>query len=231
MALRVVVYAEGALELSGIPALPRAAGAHLPERELGAAHVLVRRTIAHIAAARGEHILFEEPLLLVPDLRKPRGSDFLVPKNMRRLLSWHPSARRPHLAVVLLDEDGVEGRLQLVQGFLDDPWPTPVAIGVAVQEFESWLIGDMNAVRKALGGSPIDEPTHAEGMSPGHAKVLLGGWTRARSAVSADASTRRRIAEELQLEVLASASRSFKRFRDALREAVSRVTPEFPASA
>lgn len=219
MALRVVVYAEGAVELSGVPALPRAAGSSLPEHEQGAAHVLVRRSIALVDPAHGEEVLFEEPLLVARGVRRPHGSDFLARKNLRQLLTWPPSRRRPDMAVLLLDEDGDGSRLQLVKGFLDDPWPTPVAIGVAVREFESWLIGDMQAVRAALGGSPIDEPRLAEEMPRGRAKALLDGWIRSRGPADPDHAARKRIAEGLQLDVLAAASKSFKRFREELRDA------------
>ena len=105
MPIRVVVYAEGANELYGELVLPIAPRSTLTDEELGAAHALVRRTIESRAPAAAHGIQFEEPLRLVPSLRRPRGSDLLDRKSLRRLLTWGPHSR-PDLAVVLVDEDG-----------------------------------------------------------------------------------------------------------------------------
>src|SRR5262245_7315643 len=97
---------------------------------------------------RAESVRFEEPLRL--PARTPRGSDLRRRKNVRHLLTWGSHARRPDLAVVLIDEDGEEAILSTMTGFLEPRLELPVALGVAVREFESWLTADTQAVRDVL---------------------------------------------------------------------------------
>jgi hypothetical protein len=131
MLTRVVVYAGAPGTLRRVR-IAKAPGALLSDSELGAAHVLVRRTIDFLAPKPTPTLHFEAPLNLIAP-RPPRGSDLLDRKNLRRLLRW--PLRRPDLAVVLVDEDGVEDRLQTVKSYLDADW-VPNAVGVAVREFE-----------------------------------------------------------------------------------------------
>lgn len=220
MTTRVVVYAEGAGELYGALALRRTPGSPLSEVELGAAQILVRRTIALLDSDRGHAVQFEQPLNL-PTGRPPRGSDLLNRKNLRGLLSW-VGPRRPDLAVLLIDEDGKEARFSSVKSYLDSGWSPPVAVGVAVREFESWLIEDMQTVREVLGIT-IDEPPQRESMDPGEAKKMLAGWLEKSHQADPDRVVRGRIAERLRLEVLAHSSKSFQRFREELRAALTLI--------
>lgn len=220
MPTRVVVYAEGARELLGEFVLPRAPGSLLSEAEYGAAHVLVLRAIDFLSPKPFLGVQFEAPLNL-PTPRPPRGSDLLDRKNLRRLLGWPPN-RRPDLAVVLVDEDGVEDRLPTVRSYLDADWVPPVAVGVAVREFESWLIGDVQSVREVLA-IKIDEPQEREGMKPGRAKELLNGWIEKCDRAGKDRSVRVQIAGTLRIDELARTSRSFHRFHEELGAALALV--------
>jgi hypothetical protein len=217
--MRVVLYAEGTRELYGELILPRAPRSPLAEDDLGAAHVLVRRAIGSTTEGRGRAVQFEEPLRLSSNQRPPRGSDLLDRKNLRRLLTWsrHP---RPDLAIVLVDEDGDEERRDTVKAYLEAEWSPPVVIGVAVREFESWLITDLQAVRSALDIA-IDEPQGREGLEPGEAKKLLDGWIE--TSGESNRGARVRIAQELQLEALTRGSRSFRRFQEELGATLARV--------
>lgn len=211
---RVVVYAEGERELSGELVLSRAPRAPLAEVDLGAAHILVRRALGSLAPSLESGVEFEEPLMLVPGPRRPRGSDFLKRRNLRRLLTW--PLNPPDLAVVLVDEDGDKGRFTWIRSFLEDDWSPPFVLGVAVREFEGWLIGDIQAVRDVLGVT-IDEQPERERMEPGRAKALLDSWTSGKRV------ERLRIARQLQIDILERGSTSFRRFMDQLREYLLRI--------
>ena len=221
MPTRVVVYAEGARELFGEFVLEKAPGSPLSESDFGAAHFLVRRTIDHLVP-QPLTLQFEAPLNLTTT-RPPRGSDLLDRKSLRRLLAWVPH-RRPDLAVVLVDEDGVDSRLSTLRSYLEADWSPPVAIGVAVREFESWLIGDMQAVREVLE-IKIDEPREPEQMKPGEAKALLDGWLEERNRSKDGRGVRARIAARLRLDALVRTSRSFRRFHEELGASLALVPP------
>src|SRR5262245_3610446 len=217
MPTRVVVYAEGAKELHGEFVLPRAPGSILPETEYGAAHVLVQRScVRHLVQV----LQFETPLNL-PTPRPPRGSDLHDRKNLRRLLAWPPH-RRPDLAVVLVDEDGVADRHRTLKSYLDADLIPPVAIGVAVREFESWLLGAMQAVREVLATS-IEEPQDRESMKPGEAKELLERWIEKCDRTAEARLVRVRIAGAVRIDELARSSRSFQRFQQELGATLARV--------
>jgi hypothetical protein len=151
---RVVIYAEGPGELAGRKRYDRAPGSPLTEMELGAAHLLVRRCLDRCRNLSPESIIFEEPLR-TPRGPRARGSMLLDEGTLRPLLTW-PQSTRPHLAVVLVDADGKQGRQQELESFVEG-LSTQVAIGVAIQEFEAWLIADAEALKSVLH-KPLPSP-------------------------------------------------------------------------
>jgi hypothetical protein len=170
--VRVVLYAEGAGEVS-FSSLERGPGTSLLEEELGAAHLLLRRALEDGRSIPEAAVSFEEPLRLRRGGRIARGSDLLSSQRLRELLTW--PANPPDLAVVLVDADGASDRFQTLQRTAADR-SVPHAIGVAVQEFEAWLIADHAAVKRALGTSPSG-PAEIETLPPGRAKETLTRWT------------------------------------------------------
>jgi hypothetical protein len=121
-------------------------------------------------------VVFEAPLRV--RARLARGSDLLDRRTLRQLLSW--PVNQPDLAVVLVDQDGEPTRKLTLQAHLSAAPPLPVqrVVGVAVEEFEAWLISDMDAVRMVLGGD-LAEPRSPEKLEPRAAKQLLRGWISA----------------------------------------------------
>ena len=142
--LRVVIYAEGAGELTGRDMSgPR--GTVLTEQQLGAAHLLVRRCLIHTQGLASEDVQFEEPLRS-PRGQLARGSMLHSKTTLRPLLFWADEKRQPDLAIVLVDADGKEKarREELSLALRDIPLTAIAA--VAVQEFEAWRIADSQAL-------------------------------------------------------------------------------------
>jgi len=214
MSLRLVVYAEGALE-TGVPHGPRTPpGNELQDDELGAAHILVRRCLSANGRLPDAAIRFHRPLRTDAG-RVARGSDFLKVARLRKLLSWPPSPNRPDLAVVLVDADGDRSR----KGTLDAGTAmVPGArlgrvIGVAIEEFEAWLVADDRAVSEGLHAT-FPTPKAPETMAPQEAKLLLA---EAIALAGADPQVvRRTIAEKCGLDAISARCPSFADFRAEL---------------
>lgn len=183
MSLRVVLYAEGPGEDRGEDVWLPEPGELLPPDSLGAAHHLVARVIASVHTIPTAAIRFVSPLRLQG--RPHRGSDLLLTRNLRRLLTFASPPRRPDLAVVMVDEDEQPSRRKdLVASTQDLPLRSVVA--VPVREFEAWLIGDHASVRSLLGVT--GSPPAPETMARREAKRLLTNWMEA--AIATDSSQR-----------------------------------------
>jgi hypothetical protein len=213
MSLRVVLYAEGGRDL-GAATTQVAPGQALPEDALGPAHFLVRRSIEETRRIPEAAIRFEAPL------RTPRGivaqgSHLLDRKTLRQLLTWVHPARRPDLAVVLVDADGdTDRRRALVEVVADLPMH-PV-IGVARQEFEAWLVADASAVRAAIGRA-FDLPEDPERLPPREAKqrldAALGG---SATPLAQHREKRLQIAQGCDLAILRRRCAAYREFLEAL---------------
>jgi hypothetical protein len=215
MSLRVVLYAEGAGELRSEHSpgrLPAAPGELLLEEEFGPAHVLVRRTIQkHLGLPEGA-IRFEGPLRTRG--RIACGSDLLHHRTLRELLTWLDATKRPHLVIVLVDQDGHPDRRQeLEQRTLG--MPVPRVFGVAVEEFEAWLIADVKCLQEILGYAPVGNPS-PEGLKPGDAKRLLSEWSASSVVPRSSFDVRLSIASSCELPLLAQRCPAFDRFARAL---------------
>lgn len=90
------------------------------------------------------------------------------------------------------------------------------AVGVAVKEFESWLIADAKAI-----GQVIDNVHHdcqaPETLACGEAKQTLQKWSKDMTHPSRHLlDIRRELANVMNLDVVANVCPSFKAFRQAL---------------
>jgi hypothetical protein len=208
MRLRVVVYAEGEGETGGeARGLPPRPGDSLTEDRLGPGHILVRRALAAARGVPEAAVAFEQPLRTG---RGPlaRGSHLHQPRTIRELLTWISREREPELAVVLVDADGNNSRRATMLGWIAG-LHVEVALGVAAQEFEAWLIADVVALSRALGTS-VPQPPDPESMKPREAKKWLSD--RIAEAGADSRAARLQIANELDLDRLKSACRSFEEF-------------------
>jgi hypothetical protein len=174
MSLRVVLYAEGTADTAGEIRVRPKPREPLGEEWLGPAHRLVRRAIARARPRLPEAaILFEEPLRV--GVRVARGSDLLHRPTLRQLLTW-VTGKRPDLAVVLVDRDGAAPRhTELSVAIRDLAIPVTSVIAVAIEEFESWLIGDSAAVAQVL--PEATPPPQIESLDRRQAKSLLQQWS------------------------------------------------------
>ncbi len=156
-------------------------------------------------------VRFQRPLRTGRGL-VPRGSQLLDKATLRRLLSWPPGPRRPELAVVLLDADGDRQRGAAIEQAVGD-LPVRRVIGLAVQEFEAWLISDEKAVSQAIG-SPFPTQKAPERMKPREAKALLFDWIGRTGAD--DRTARLTIAAAADLGAIGSRCPAFRDFRSKL---------------
>ena len=172
MNARLVLYAGGATETSGPLSLPPPPGDPLDETGLGSAHILIRRSLSTEAGFPSPQIRFESPLRVRG--RIARGSDLRDPTRLRRLLTWARPELKPDLAIVLVDRDGEASRKRRIESSLQDIM-VPFVVGVAREEFESWLLADGRTVSRVFGIT-IPTVSPAEKMAPGDAKQTLADW-------------------------------------------------------
>jgi hypothetical protein len=212
--VRIVVYVEGPAEEGAARQFLPAPGDPIPEELLGPAHLLVRRCIAEGTEVPAEAISFEVPLLLRG--RIARGSDLRVCKNLHKLLAWPRPEDVPDLAIVLIDaDDDLQIRAHLTRCMEQRPLLRPTApVGVAFQEFESWLLGDQNAVH-AVVDHAYDGLPDREGMACGEAKRILQGWLATAHPDDPDArnEARKEIVIRASLDEMARRCRTFDEFR------------------
>lgn len=205
MALRVVVYAEGLRELAGRKREDVAPGSEIPEDDLGAAHVLVRRALRLAWRAPESAIRFEEPLRFRG--ARARGSHLTDTRSLRQLLTWLPGIR-PDLAVVFVDRDGQNGRAQELAKAATGRG-VDVALGVAIEDFETWLIADAAAIR-SITGTPFDVPGDVEALAPREAKRRLEQALHSGvEGLEEQRARRRAVAETCDLEVIRRRCRGF----------------------
>jgi hypothetical protein len=214
---RIVLYAEGPGDSGGELRMLPAYGTALAEPHLGAAHYLVRRTVARILSCPPDAVTFTAPLR-TPRGRHARGSDLLVPPILRRLVAFPPTPRRPDLAIVLLDEDGDRSRRELAKCM--EAGTVPSVLGIPAPEFESWLLCDHQCVCSQLS-TASDPPPEPDSMPPGQAKAYLRRLVATGPANVSWGEAARSIAQNLDLD-LAMRSRSFERFEKELRRCLLR---------
>lgn len=217
--MRVVLYAEGPGEAGLSGRLGPAPGDPIAEEWLGPGHVLVRRSIAERRSIPEGAVRFEAPLALRG--RAARGSDLRVCANLRKLLTWASPTRKPDLAVVLVDADGEGNQVHTeLTGCVGGEWNSrqlPVTVGVAVQEFEAWLLADQEAVHAAIGRT-YDALPDLEAMAPREAKTTLQAWLSAQAFKdrSTRVGARKAVAQQCRLDEVARRCPSFAHFRKAL---------------
>ncbi|HTQ03794.1 MAG TPA: DUF4276 family protein [Polyangiaceae bacterium] len=134
------------------------------------------------------------------------------------MLAWPAPDLSPDLAVVLVDRDGDAARRTLLQRIIEErgAMHPPTIVGVAQEEFESWLIADPKAASQ-VSGSIVEVPRAPDNLMPGEAKRTLADWT----ANAGDSFIARRlIAESMDLEVAANRSNSLRAFLADLRRFV-----------
>jgi hypothetical protein len=166
-------------------------------------------------------VTFEVPLVLRG--RVPRGSDLRVCRNLHRLLTWPRPADVPDLAVVLVDADGdPQVRGYLARCIEERPLPRPpVCVGVAAQEFESWLLADQRAVQDVLSRH-YDALPDLESLPRGEAKRRLQEQLSLAYPGDPDArrEARNAIVMGFDLDGVAHVCRSFDDLRRQLVRAV-----------
>jgi hypothetical protein len=210
MSLRVVLYAEGAGEAAGEIGLLPAPTEPLADEHLGAAHVLVARSIERARRIPSKAIRFESPLRV--DGRTARGSSLHTPQTLGRLLRWTDAERQPQLVVVLVDADGdATARRERIAEIVKRASP-PTVLGVSVQEFEAWLLADA----RALGACGLTAPALGE-MESLERRVAKSALSAALSdAFDSDRDRARQarisLARTLELDEVARRCRSFATF-------------------
>lgn len=207
-ALRAVLVAEGAGEVRPNPL--RGPLSTIPVEEWGPGHVLFARAIESRTSIPRRAVKFTEPL------RTSRGviarGSALHGKTLRILLNYQP-VDRPDLLIVLVDADGDTARKRTLESFVAD-MPGTKVIAVAIQEFESWLVSDADALHRVVSAPLAQAPQQPERLEPASAKALLQTLS---AAVDDPAQARVSLADELDLEVVAKKCSSFASCLDELK--------------
>jgi len=207
---RLVVYGEGDLDTGGESRYLPAPGEALEDAHLGAAHVLVRRCLADAKGVPEPSVRFLSPLRIKGRIH--RGGDLLDRMRLRQLLSWPLATLRPDLAVVLVDQDGKPDRRAELERHVEGI-PLPRVIGVAVEEFEAWLVADEVAITSATT-STADAVAAPEKLSPRGAKRHLD--ERMEDARVDRRTARRRIAQACDLAKVRERCPAFDAFAKRL---------------
>lgn len=211
MAVVMVLHAEGPGDL-GRPSGWIAPGYSLLEDDLGPAHELVRRILSTDRGIPPTAVDFREPLRTRSGARA-HGSKLLAPRVLDEVLgAWIVEVP---LVVLLVDGDEQEpaGRRRLLREALDRNGLTG-AVGVAIREFESWLIADQEALDAVLGPGR-SSPADIEGLDPRVAKERLTSWTSTVAGRS-PLELRQQLATTLDLDQVRDRCPSFAAFREEL---------------
>jgi hypothetical protein len=148
-----------------------------------------------------------------------RGSDFLRPKTLRKLLTWSGVVPSPDLAVVLVDHDGDDSRLsQLKSSVKELPLSALTVVGVAVKEFEAWLSADHERLR-AVFGAKCDVHERPEELEPRAAKEYLSRTHAASNTNKAIWEVRVALGRDSDLGTLERRCPSFRDFSNELKHA------------
>ena len=203
---KLVLYAEGAGELSGSVTRLPATGRQLADETLGAAHILLRRLACHTWNLDASNVVFTVPNLTKG--RHARGSDLLDRTRLRQLVTWPKPELVPDLVIVLVDSDGDRQRRTMLRDWVRDK--TPSVIAMAIEEFETWLIADSECVRNVVGSTTalagaVPEP---EKLARTEAKNLLGTWLGG-TGTDQRLLVRRQIANLCDLQLLQTRCPSF----------------------
>lgn len=195
---------------------PRAPGSEIPLDALGPAHVLLMRiAAANASVGQSPELRFEAPLRR-PDGRVARGSDLHRAATLGKLLRYPTHRRRPDLAIILVDEDGVSVRRKQLTSALAGIRVPPHLLAVAVREFESWLIADHKALSE-VAQTKVEPNDAPDRLDPGQAKEKLRGLL----AGVDERVGRRQLAERLDLDLVGTRSKSFQRFCNDVRKVLS----------
>lgn len=213
-AVCMVVHAEGPGDL-GTTTWDLSPTDSLQPDDLGPAHIIVQRILTEGAQIPAPAIDFVEPLRTKTGARA-QGSQLLKPRILDEILTgWRLLA--PSLIVLLVDSDDqprVE-RAAILEAALTRHSLTG-AVGIAVKEFEAWLIADANAIGQVIGKVDHDYQT-PQALACGEAKQTLQKWIREIAHPSRQLmDIRKEIATLMDLDVVSNRCPSFKSFRQSL---------------
>ncbi|MBT9315697.1 DUF4276 family protein [Leptothoe spongobia] len=212
-AVCMVVHAEGPGEL-GTTTWDLSPTDSLQPDDLGPAHIIVQRILTEGAQIPALAIDFVEPLRTKTGARA-HGSQLLKPSALDEILAGWLLALP--LIVLLVDSDDkppVE-RESILKAALERN-ALAGAVGVAVKEFESWLIADAKAINQIIGNVRHDFQT-PEKLACGEAKQTLQKWIQDIAHPSRQLmDIRRELATAMDLDVVTNLCPSFKSFRQAL---------------
>ncbi|EKV02891.1 hypothetical protein Lepto7375DRAFT_5159 [Leptolyngbya sp. PCC 7375] len=213
-AVCMVVHAEGPGDL-GTPIWDLSPKDSLQPDDLGPAHIIVQRILTEDAQIPAPAIDFMEPLRTKTGARA-RGSQLLKSSILDEILAGWLLA--PPLIILLVDSDDQppSERASILEAALERN-SLAGAVGVAVREFESWLIADAKAIRQVIGSEVRHDFQSPETLACGEAKQNLQKWIQDIAHPSRQLTDiRRELANAMNLDLVAKLCPSFKAFRQAL---------------
>lgn len=208
-AVTVVLLAEGSGEVKSSSI--RGMGDTIPADDWGPAHFLFQRVIEASSSIPAAAVRFVEPARTNRGT-VAKGSDLHEPRSVRRLLGYPIPVERPTLAILLVDADGKKDRQRVLEDTIAD-LPGATVVAVAVEEFESWLLADADALKVVLDVDRAQLPARPEDLRPRESKALLS-----QLSVDAPEAVRESLAKRIDLSVVAAACPSFDRCLDLLKK-------------
>lgn len=216
---RIVLYAEGRGE-TGLSSSSATVGSRrIPTEAEGAAHILIRRLCRERLARDEREIQFEIPLRYKG--REPAGADLLNRAVLRQLLTWSEPRFQPDIVIVLVDQDGDALRRDSLRQVVESlRLQFCTIIGVAVEEFEAWLIADHATVMR-IADKNEQQGRAPESLAPGESKRRLQQLLSTSSRDVRVYDLRRELAGAVDLSLVLEECRSFKRFFEEIKQAMS----------
>lgn len=216
---RIVLYAEGRGE-TGLSAKSASVGSRrIPTDAEGAAHILIRRLCRERLAHDEREIQLELPLRYKG--REPAGADLLNRAVLRQLLTWPEPRLQPDVVIVLVDQDGDALRRDTLRHIVESlRLQFRAIIGVAVEEFEAWLIADHAAVMR-IADKNEQQGRAPESLAPGESKRRLQQLLSTSPRDARVYDLRCEVARAVDLALVLEQCRSFKRFFDEIKQAMS----------
>ncbi|MEM9138170.1 MAG: DUF4276 family protein [Cyanobacteria bacterium P01_F01_bin.42] len=207
----MVLHAEGPGDL-GSPARQVPPGESLMLDEQGPVHILVRRILAEGAQIPENAIDFREPLRTQTGVRA-YGSKLLDTQILDEILAGWLLSEPIVVFLIDADDSSPQERKDLLVSALSRNDLTG-AVGVAVKEFEAWLIADPAALKTVLEASQ-NSPSKPEDLEPGKAKQLLSSWS-GNSPNRDPLDLRKELVSIMDLDKVSAQCSSFKEFRAEL---------------
>jgi Domain of unknown function (DUF4276) len=216
--IRIGLIAEGEAELgASIPYInPEDGGKIIARDKEGALHTLIRRELVNLGLADCDFVQRHPSIKESRVLKRRVGHSILDPKYLSQvIIAWKPEEVDMILLVVDADDKLEQRKIDLERALNkirdnhldinDKPISDRSTGGLAIRNFETWLLADTKAISQVLG-IEIENLENLEDLNGG--KDILENAIACSTYLSSDSSNQRplkirwQLAFEIDLEIL-----------------------------